>query len=266
MNLTWIDGRIIPADEAMLPLTHPAVRFGEGLMESMRAEGGRVALLDRHLGRIAGSAAALAIPSPPPDEAIRAAVAELLAALPPGPARLRLTIGAEGLLAVEGQPVAPLPLAPAAVTATAIRGAWSAGNTLAEHKTTSYMGWRLAGRRAAATGNAIALMLDADGGLGEADVANVFLRRGDEILTPPARGLLAGIGRRLVIVALGVREGHLPESTWRSADELVITNAVHGARALIAVDGAPVGEGTPGPLARRMHAVLRAALTGAAGP
>ena len=82
MRVVWLDGALVAAEDARLPIDDPAVRWGEGLFETMRAEGGRVALLDRHLDRLEGSARALAwgpMPGAAPDAAAVAAVAEALA-------------------------------------------------------------------------------------------------------------------------------------------------------------------------------------------
>jgi branched-subunit amino acid aminotransferase/4-amino-4-deoxychorismate lyase len=65
-----------------------------------------------------------------------------------------------------------------------------------------------------------------------------------------------------VLAALDVEERPVDEAAWRSADEIILTNAVRGAMAVVAVDGAPVGEGAAGPLARSVHEVLRGALRG----
>ncbi|HSJ73962.1 MAG TPA: hypothetical protein VK904_06565, partial [Miltoncostaeaceae bacterium] len=58
---------------------------------------------------------------------------------------------------------------------------------------------------------------------------------------------------------VGAREEALDEAAWRGAREIVLTNAVAGALAVVAVDGAPVGDGRPGALARAIATALRAA-------
>ena len=57
----------------------------------------------------------------------------------------------------------------------------------------------------------------------------------------------------------GARERAAEEGEWRAAREIVTVNAVRGATAITAVDGAPVGDGRPGPLARALAAALAAA-------
>jgi branched-chain amino acid aminotransferase len=258
-RVVWLDGAVVPAASARLSIDDPAVRWGEGLFETMRAEGGRVALLERHLDRIAASAGALGMAPMPPRRAMRAAVAEALAACGADPARVRLTATPRPTLLVEVTPETPLPAEPPAVTAIAVRGAWAPGNRLAEHKTLSYAGHRAAQRRALAAGADHALLLDADGRLGEAALANAFVAAADGPVTAPARGLLAGVAREIAIAAVGAREQALPEAAWRGAREIVLTNAVAGAQAVVAVDGAPVGDGDVGALAREIASALRTA-------
>ena len=261
MRVVWLDGALVAPERAALPIDDPAVRWGEGLLETMRAEDGRVALLDRHLGRLAGSAAALGLEGIPSTDALRAAVAEALAAAPTGPLRVRLCATPRPTLLVEVTPEPPLG-EPTAASAVTVRGGWLPGNRIAEHKTLSYAGHRWSQRTAQAAGADHALLLDTDGRLGEAAIASVFCVSGGEVRTAAAEGLLAGVARGVVCDALPVGEEAPTEALWRAADEIVLTNAVRGAIAVTSVDGAPVGDGSPGPVAHRMHATLVAVFTG----
>jgi len=253
----WLDGRVVPPGRALLDADDPGVRWGLGLFETMRADGARVPFLDRHLRRLAASAASLGLGDVPGGAALRAAVAAALAAGDGGPARVRLTVTARPTVLVEVTPVDADPWdVPGAGTAVALRGAWLPGNRIAEHKTLSYAAWRLAQARAEAAGAAHALLLDREGRLGEAAVANVFCDLGGDVVTAPADGLLPGIAREVCLAATGADERAAREDEWRAAREIVAVNAVRGAVAVTAVDGAPVGDGAPGPLARALAAAL----------
>lgn len=260
MRVVWLDGRVVPAHEARLGIDDPGVRWGEGLFETMRAEGGRVALLDWHLDRVAASAATLGLEPVPPREEIAEAVGTVALALAPGSGRVRLTITPRPTLLVEGTPEPPLARAPAPVRAVSVRGAWQPGAALAEHKTLSYAGFRRAQREAERAGADHALLLDAAGRLGEAATSSAFCAVEGGLVCAPVNGLLPGIARALVLGGLGAREEALAEDAWRGADEIVLTNALRGAMAVVDVDGVPVGDGAPGPLARAAHALLRDAL------
>lgn len=256
MSVVWLDGALVAPGRAALPIDDPAVRWGEGLFETMRAEGGVVPLLDRHLARLDASARSLGLAGvPAPDEA-RAAVLAAVAAFGDAPGRVRLTASGRPTLLVE---VTPLPGAAPTVTAVTVRGAWLPGDPLAEHKSLSYARHRLWQRRAEAAGADHALLLDADGRLGEAALASAFCVVGGELWTAPARGLLPGVARGIVFERLPVHEEAAGEELWRAASEIVLTNAVRGAVPVVAVDGRPVGDGRPGPWARRTAEALEAA-------
>jgi branched-subunit amino acid aminotransferase/4-amino-4-deoxychorismate lyase len=260
----WLDDRIVTPDRAVLAADDPGIRWGLGLFETMRADAGRIPLLERHLRRLLTSAAALDLGPVPREAAIRAALAATLAAHGDGPARVRLTVTPRPTLLIEasaldGDVHSIVPRRSVAVTA---RGAWVPGNRIAEHKTLSYAAWRRAQQRAEAAGAGHALMLDRDGRMGEAAVANVFCDLGDEVVTAPADGLLPGIARAICLPAVGARERAAEEAEWRTAREIVVVNALRGAAAITSVDGAPVGDGAPGPLAHALAAALAEAAAG----
>jgi branched-chain amino acid aminotransferase len=260
VRTTWLDGRLVDPAAAALGIDDPAVRWGEGLFETMRAEGGRVALIERHLERLEASARTLGLERMPTAEAARAAVAEALAASGTGPRRVRLTATPRPTLLVEVTDAAPLGAAPGTATAAAVPGGWLPGDRLAEHKTLSYARHRWSQRRAEAAGADHALLLDAEGRMGEAALASVFWADSSGLCTAPVRGLLAGVTRAAVVDALPVRVRTAAADEWRTAPEIVLTSAVAGATALVSVDGRRVGDGRPGPWAARIHAALSCAL------
>jgi branched-chain amino acid aminotransferase len=257
-RVVWLDGRIVDAASAAIAVDDPAVRFGEGLFETMRAHDGRVALLDRHLSRLTASAEALAM-ARPDVAAIRDGVAEVAGRLGAGPARLRVTVTPGPTTIVEAEPVAIAPRA--RLAAITIPGAWHPERAVAEHKTLSYLECRLAQRRAAAAGAGVALLLDGAGRLGEAAIANVMCVAGGRILTPPVRGLLPGVARALVMELAPVTEVDLPSEAWRAAEEVFVTNALHGVRGIASVDGVRWSDHHPvtDELADRIEAILRGA-------
>ena len=78
-HVVWLDGALVDPATAALPITDPGVRWGDGLFETMRAERGQVAMLDRHLARLSASITALALDPIPTDADIRAAVDAVVA-------------------------------------------------------------------------------------------------------------------------------------------------------------------------------------------
>jgi branched-chain amino acid aminotransferase len=256
MTVVWLDGALVAPADARLPIDDPGVRWGEGLFETMRAVDGRVPLRDRHLARLEASAAALGLSPMPAAAEAAAAIDAALAAFGPGSARVRLTATPRPTLLVEVVADAPLPEAPAAVTAVTIPGAWLPGDATAEHKTLSYLRHRGSQRRAEAAGADHALLLDDRGRVGEAALASVVWADRDGLATAPVRGLLAGVARAVVVEALDVREEALDMRSRGAAAEVVLVNAVRGAMAVVAIDGRTVGAGAPGPWARTIARAL----------
>jgi branched-chain amino acid aminotransferase len=101
------------------------------------------------------------------------------------------------------------------------------------------------------------ILLDADGNVTEGAGYNVFALVDGRLLTP-ASGTLEGITRRTVM-ELAEREGipaelvALPESTFRQGAELFATTTAGGVMPITSLDGEPVGDGTVGPVTRRLR-------------
>ena len=60
----WIDGKVIEASQARIPITDHGLLYGDGIFEGIRVFGGRVFRLELHLARFAASARALALELP----------------------------------------------------------------------------------------------------------------------------------------------------------------------------------------------------------
>jgi para-aminobenzoate synthetase/4-amino-4-deoxychorismate lyase len=104
------------------------------------------------------------------------------------------------------------------------------------------------------------LLVEPDGTVLEAGRANVFVVRGEEVLTPPADGrILPGVVRARVVEALRgagrpVRERPVGLAELAGATEVFVTNSVRGVCPVTSVDGA--GRWGAGPLARRLQEAL----------
>ncbi|MGH2875280.1 MAG: aminotransferase class IV, partial [Solirubrobacteraceae bacterium] len=102
----------------------------------------------------------------------------------------------------------------------------------------------------------VPLLVEPDGTVLEAAFANVWLLRGDRLVTPPADGrILPGVTRALLLRAAGLGlsavEEHVSVEDLRGADAVILTSAARLAVAA-ALDAAPA---EPSALAR-----IRAAL------
>jgi D-alanine transaminase len=129
-------------------------------------------------------------------------------------------------------------------------------------KSTSLLGNVLA-RQLSADVGATETVLLRDGFLTEASASNVFVVKDGVVLAAPRDNLiLLGITYDLLVklaaegaVKLEVRP--IPEAELRSADEVWLTSSTKEVLAVTKLDGKPVGDGKPGPVFRRMHALFQ---------
>lgn len=100
------------------------------------------------------------------------------------------------------------------------------------------------------------VLTDASGNITEGPGFNVFVVSGGAIATPSS-GVLEGVTRGATLELareLGIPAAlrPLPAAALRSADEVFITSTAGGVMAVTRIEGAPVGDGRPGPLTRRL--------------
>ncbi len=278
----WVDGEILPADGAHLSVFDRGFQLGDGVFETLRARAGRVTELDEHLARLHRSAAGLDIELPrdvddrladgigaaarrgrsrraggrrvDPDHGLARCVSRpWCAARPtrtcrprsrsrPGPCRPRRPI-----------------IWSAASTSSTSSVRRDPQNPLATLKTTSraeYVYARLEARRAGADD---ALFLTIDDHLSEGTSANIFLVRragsdgSPELATPSLDcAILPGTTRSWLLewaARVGLRpvEGRLERRDLAAADEAFLSSSVAGILPVTTFDGAPIGDGRPGP-------------------
>lgn len=101
------------------------------------------------------------------------------------------------------------------------------------------------------------VLLDADGHVTEGAGYNVFAVVGGTLKTPES-GALEGITRRTVMElaereGIAVEKAKLGEDEFRSGDELFATTTAGGVMPITSLDGEPVGDGSVGPITRRLR-------------
>ena len=203
---------------------------GFSLFETMyatRADG--IRQVERHLARLAASAAALGFACPRAE--IVAALRQQVAGLAPGqPSRMRLALHKDGRFEIVVAPLEPLP--PGPVEVLLALAPIDDPHGLFVHKTTLRGRYDAGIRAAQARGAFDTLFFDADGWLTEGGRSNVFLRIDGEWLTPPVgRGVLPGTMRAALLddPEWDAREQPLRVEDLLRAERLVLTNALRGA-------------------------------------
>jgi branched-chain amino acid aminotransferase len=275
--LVWIDGAIVDAAEARVPVFDRGFLYGDSVYEVTRAFSGIAFALDEHLDRLERSAGGLLMRTPPRAE-IRAAVVDTLRAsdLPDAYVRIVVTRGA-GEIALDpaeaGDPRlivivrAPRPPSPEAYrdgveVAIVGRTRYAPGVPTStvdpQIKSGNYLGSVMAVAEARKRGAYEAILCDNVGRLSEGSSSNFFVVRGRWVMTPPLSvGLLEGITRKKVMEILE-REGirFAEQALWpidlHSADEAFLTSSVRGVLPIARADGEPVGGGKPGPITQKV--------------
>jgi len=260
----WVNGERQPSFAgAHLSASDRGLTLADGVFETMRAHGGTVFRLDRHLARLGRALAALEISVRPELgdwvlEAVRASRVTLVS----DAASVRLTvtrgIGAGGIAPpADARPtvivaVTPLPVFPAAVyevglTAHVASGRRNERAMTAGLKTLAYTDAVAALLEAQRAGADEALFLDTEGHCSEATASNLFVWTGSTLVTPPVScGALPGITRAAVLEiagALGVltAERAFGLDELLGATEAFLTSSLRGLAPLVRVGAHPIG-------------------------
>jgi branched-chain amino acid aminotransferase len=271
MEQVFLNGEIIEAQTAHIPVTDSSFLYGIGLFETMRAVGGRVFRLADHLARLNASAKALAIRNRYSETDITVAIDALLEANTLTDARLRLSLS-NGPIQSDGAPSSNLLITAASYTPYP-KEYYGKGvrviltdyrqnpkDPFAGHKTTCYGPRLMALRDAHEKLAAEALWFTTENALAEGCLSTVFLVRQGTLYTPPlSTPVLNGIARKTVLdIAakenLPVAEQLLQIDDVLKAEEVFLTNVIMQVLPVVAVEAHTVAEGKPGPLTCRLMA------------
>jgi branched-chain amino acid aminotransferase len=274
----WIDGRVVEAAEARIPVTDHGLLYGDGLFEGMRVYGGRVFRLDDHLARFATGAKALALELPGGIARVREIVLETVRAHGAPEAYIRLLatrgVGALGvdptscrepriLCLVDQVALYPQEKLRRGIDLVTVSLRRPPPDVLDPRvKSLNYLNNVLAKLEARQRGADEALLLNQQGQVAEAAVANVFVWRGGALATPPASdGALEGVTRRTILELAGTLgipafERTLGRFDLWAADEVFLTGSGAGVVPVRSLDGRAIGSGRPGPVYEKLRAAF----------
>ena len=271
----YVNGKIAPADQAVVPVYDHGFVYGEGVYETLRTYNRVPFLYDRHMRRLRQSAERLLLDVPFSDKALLQWMDQTVAAageLEEGYIRVLLTRGVGDLnYDPKSTPtpttviiVKPLEAPAPRVFDEGIRIALV--DMLRNHpksvnpiiKSNNLLNNALAMQAAYRAGAEEALMCNYRGELTECSQANFFMVRGGVALTPASdAGLLEGVTRAFIFelgkeVGIEVREEVLTPKDLATADEMFITSTTRELSPVVNVDGRAVGSGKPGPVTRQL--------------
>jgi len=280
-----VGGRLVHRNEAGVSPFDSAVQGGDAVWEGLRLYGGRIFRLRQHLDRLRQSALALAFRDIPTADAITTEIRRTLAAnaMIDG-VHIRLTL-TRGLKITSGMDPRLNQSGPTLIV-------------LAEHKPPVYGTGGLTLKTAAirrpppdcldpkihhnnllpsilakieanVAGADDAVVLDHRGFIAETNATHLFMVTGGRLATPTTASCPEGITRAAVLelaaaAGIGCEVGDYTLPQLYNAEESFVTGTMGGLAPVLSVDGRTIGDGTPGPVTKRLTA-LYADLTATTG-
>ena len=280
MSLCYLDGAFLPRDEARISPLDRGFLFGDGAYEVIPVYDRTPFRLDHHLDRLDRTLGALGITPPRTREEWRALVEELVARNDGADQAIyvQVTRGADTVrnhaFPAHVEPTVFMMSDPLVKPDEALFEEGVAAVTAQDNrwlrcdlKTTALLANCLLRQYAVERGCAEAVLLR-DGVLTEGSASNIFVVLNGVLLAPPKSPLLLPGITYDVVLELAAAHGmpcevrEISEAELRRAEELWMTSSTKEVLPITRLDGAPVGDGRAGPLARRMRGWYREALRG----
>lgn len=276
MQELYLNGAFVAPEQATISVMDRGFLFGDGVYEVIPAYAGRPLREREHLQRLEKSLEAIGLEPPVAPAEWSRIFQRLLSAAPTSDQSLYLQV-TRGVGPTRDHcfPVAPVPTVLVMAKPMKPRDAAVAEKGVAavtrddirwlrcDIKATALLAAVLL-RQAAAEAGAEEAILVRDGCALEGSTSNLFVVRGQRLITPPKGPLLlAGITRDLVLELAGVAEIPVEErgigvEELRTADEVWISSSTREVMPVTRLDGILVGNGRPGPLWQRIDGCYQA--------
>ena len=250
-NYVWLNGSIVPQDQADAPITDLGFQYGYGFFETIRVDKGRPLYMPEHIDRFYQAWNHLFLEEPPDltwDEIISQVIAQNNLIDKTAAVKIMATRGDR-----ETPPFNHTLLVSARPYTHRLAGKEEQGinlavyphprqTPLADHKTLNYLYYFLAGKWAAAQGADEAMILNPDQTVSETNTANILLIKENTVILPVSPHVLPGIMEKTVCEVLSERGFSLENKTLKpedlfSFDQVLLTNSLMGAVPVLSLDG-----------------------------
>jgi branched-chain amino acid aminotransferase len=275
----YIDGEFYDKENAKISVFDHGLLYGDGVFEGIRFYNGRVFRLDEHIDRLFDSARAICLKVGLDKTAMTKAVLETirLNELRDGYVRLVVTRGSGDLgLNPNLCPKATVFIIASKITlysedkyvngldvVTCATRRIPHGALSPMVKSLNYLNNIMAKIEAQIAGAGEGLMLNEQGFVSECTGDNIFTIKNGAIYTPPiSSGALAGVTRNVVFeiaaeMGISIQEPNMTRYDIYTADECFLTGTAAEVIPAVKLDTRPIGDGTPGPLTKKLIARFR---------
>jgi D-alanine transaminase len=266
----FVNGAFVPFEEARIPIMDRGFLFADGIYEVSAVIGGRLVDNAAHLARLDRSLKEIRISNPYSSAEWTRLEEELVRRneLTEGVVYMEVTRGVAERDFAFPKDASPTVVmftqaktilrAPAAETGVAVVTVPDLRWKRRDIKSVALLAQVLAKQAAAEAGVAEAWMVE-DGFVTEGSSSTAFIIAGDRIVTRPlSTAILPGITRMAVMrlakeAGLTIDERPFTLEEARAASEAFFTSASSFVMPVVTIDGAPLGEGKPGPHTRRLR-------------
>jgi len=272
-ELAYVNGNIMPIDEAKVPIEDRGYNFGDAAYEYIASYQGKLFCLEEHLDRLERSMAALSFPGMSRED-IRVAILELFKRSGIERAGIYLQISRGVAPRDHAYPEAPQPQfmmtvrpvhekppefrheGATAITVTDLR--WGR----CDIKTVQLLANAMAKQQAVQTGVFDAIFVSDTGIVREATSSNVMIVKNGRLATHPlTEQTLPGITRQVILEIcnhkkLPVEERFFELDTLYAAEEVFLTGTVTEVLPIVSIDGRTIGDGNVGPAAQELYQAL----------
>ncbi len=267
-QLIYLNGEFVRKEEAKVSVYDHGYLYGDGVFEGIRVYSGNVFRLKEHLVRLYESAKSILLEIPYTLEELTKAVVETIQRneLSDGYIRLIVSRGEGNLgldpstcsrpnvvIIAEKLALFPVHYYETGIPIITVATRRNRPDILSPQvKSLNYLNNILVKIEAKLAGVQEALMLNEQGYVAEGSGDNVFIMKGNKLITPPSSaGALEGITRNAIMelgekLGYDVREELFTRHDIYVADEVFLTGTAAEVIAVTQVDGRTIGNGKPG--------------------
>jgi len=266
--LIYLDGKLVPAEEAKVSVFDHGLLYGDGIFEGIRVYDGNIFRLTEHIQRLYESAKTIGMEIPMTDKEVESATVKTVEANGMLNAYIRLVVTrGRGDLGIDPSSClkptffiicATIQLYPEEFYETGIPLITASTRRIPMEcldpriKSLNYLNNILAKIEARKAGVPEAVMLNLSGRVAECTADNIFIMRNGKLKTPRlTEGALPGVTRKATLElardsGLPVKETVLGLHDLYNSEECFLTGTGAEIMPVVSIDGRQIGDGKPG--------------------